>query len=125
MLRTSPLRSPRLFFCCLLLGLSACTFPAIDYVEPDEADVESAACVATPKCATDVEACSKQASGQRSQCVFQCQKSGPMNLNPDCSTCESTYATEMNICVAQCESCSAAAGCTNATDSCRALLGLP
>ncbi|MDI3285531.1 hypothetical protein [Polyangium sp. 15x6] len=123
MLRTSRERSPFSFFCCLLLGISACTFPAIDYDEPGEA--ASIACAATPKCASDVESCSKQAYGDRSMCMSQCGKSGPMNLNPDCNSCESAHETAMNICVAECESCNAADGCPNATDSCRALLGLP
>ncbi|MDC3960758.1 hypothetical protein [Polyangium jinanense] len=125
MLQTSRERSPLSFFCCLLLGVSACTFPAIDYVEPGEADIEAVACAATPQCANEVDTCAKQAYGQRSACVSQCEKSGPMSLNPDCSSCDSALETNLNICVAKCESCNAADGCSNATDSCRALLGLP
>jgi len=125
MLRTSRERSPVLVLCCLLLGLAACTFPAVDY---DESSTEAtgAPCAATPKCAGEVDTCWKQADGQRNSCMSQCQ-TGPagMGLNNDCSTCETTHDTAMNVCVAQCESCNAADGCTNATDSCRALLGLP
>ncbi|MRG91219.1 hypothetical protein [Polyangium spumosum] len=105
-------------------GLVACTFPTIDYVEQEVA--AEAPCVTTPKCASDIDTCAKQAEGQRTMCMSQCQK-GPvdMGLSADCSTCESTHDTALNICVAQCETCSAADGCTNATESCRSLLGLP
>ncbi|MDI1435256.1 hypothetical protein [Polyangium sorediatum] len=127
MLRTSHERSRLVFFCCLLLGLSACTFPAIDYAEPDESGGEGPACAATPKCANDVESCAKQATGQRSMCVSQCEKGWPSgsSFGGDCSACETAHDTALNNCVAQCETCSASGGCTNALDSCRALLGFP
>ncbi len=107
----------------LLLGLSACTFPTVDYLEPGETDPP---CATPPKCVGDVSTCSKQAEAQRGACVSQCG-SGPTKMGaiPDCAGCDAAYDTAMNVCVAQCESCSAAEGCTNATDSCKALLGLP
>ncbi|MDI1448784.1 hypothetical protein [Polyangium sp. 6x1] len=123
MLQMSRGRGPLVFLCCLFLGVSACTFPAIDYVDADES--EGGACAATPKCVSDIDTCSKQAEGQRFMCMSQCQKTGPMNLNPDCSTCDSAHETDLLVCVAQCEACSANTGCANATESCRSLLGLP
>ena len=100
----------------LALGMisAACTFPSVEYeAEP----VSEAACVAPTACMNDVEVCRKQADAQQMMCLSKC--------TTVCPSCGADFNDALSICVAQCEACSAGEGCANATESCKALAGVP
>jgi hypothetical protein len=99
-----------------LILVGACTFPDVDFADP-----LAAACTMPPACDVEIDTCSKQAETQRGSCLAKCG----MGPTADCTACQSEHNSAVSICVAQCESCSSANGCTNATDSCKALLGAP
>ncbi len=91
-----------------LFVATACTFPSVEY-EPT--------CVVPTVCLNDTDVCRKQAETQQNMCLSKC--------TTDCATCATDIDTALSMCVAQCESCSAGEGCKNATESCKALLGVP
>lgn len=95
----------------LTMLITACTFPTIAYEE------SAAACAVPTSCAKDVATCSNKAQAAQNMCAMKCSMS--------CVDCESDFDRDMGICVAQCETCSANGGCANATESCKALLGVP
>lgn len=94
----------------LALGLAwaSCTFPNVEY---------EGTCAVPTSCQNDVTNCSKQADAAQTMCLSKC--------TTDCGTCDVDMSMSMSICVAECENCSATAGCMNATESCKALLGVP
>jgi len=107
--------------CLALLAVGACTFPDVDYEDVDPESPMTAACAMPTSCEPEVTSCSKQADSQRGACLSKCSN----GQTADCTACQDSHASAVSVCVAQCESCSAAKGCANATDSCKALLGAP
>lgn len=91
-----------------LFVMAGCTFPTVEYEQ---------VCAVPSVCLNDVDVCRKQAEAQQNMCASKC--------TTDCATCSTDYDSAIATCVAQCESCSASEGCLNATDSCKALLGVP
>jgi hypothetical protein len=87
---------------------ASCTFPSVDY---------ESACAAPPSCENDANSCTKKAEADQNACSMKCSMS--------CLECDTDFDRALGMCVAQCESCSASAGCTNASASCKALLGVP
>lgn len=92
----------------LCLAWASCTFPSVEY-EPT--------CAVPTSCQNDITSCSKQANAEQMMCLSKC--------TADCGACDTTLDKAMSVCVAQCENCSASGGCMNATESCKALLGVP
>lgn len=94
----------------LTLGFlwASCTFPSVEY---------ETVCAVPMACQKDVEACRKQAGMQQMACLSKC--------TTVCPSCGTDFDQAMNLCVAECEVCSANEGCANATESCKALSGVP
>jgi len=111
--------APLLASCSFLVALAACAFPDVDYGE-SSANARNTACVMPAACESTVNVCSTKASTQRGACLNKCG----MGQAPDCGACQDAHESALNTCVAQCETCSAENGCENATDSCKAWLGL-
>jgi hypothetical protein len=87
---------------------ASCTFPSVEY---------ETACAAPTSCANETSACTKKAEAAHNMCSMKCTKS--------CLDCDTAFDRALEMCVAQCENCSAVAGCMNANASCKALLGVP
>lgn len=94
----------------LMLGLAwaSCTFPSVEY---------ESACAAPKPCESDAVSCAKKAEAAQNACSMKCQMS--------CLQCDTDFDRALDMCVAHCENCSANAGCLNAGESCKALLGAP
>ncbi len=96
----------------VILALSfvwaSCTFPSVDY---------ETACAAPKSCENEVISCTKKAEAAQNMCSMKCSMS--------CLECDSDFDKALTTCVAQCENCSASAGCLDATASCKTLLGVP
>lgn len=90
------------------MALVACTFPSVEY---------DASCMAPMSCGNEINSCQKKAEAEQNMCSMKCSMS--------CGACDADFDRAMLSCVAQCESCSAGAGCMDATASCKALLGVP
>jgi len=126
--RTGPLKRfaprPRRVLRSLVLAAVvmplACTFPDVDYSDTS-ADEFASACFVPAACEPEVTACSKQAANQHGACLNKC---GPP-ASQACAACETEYDSALNVCLAQCESCSAENGCKNATQSCKGWLSIP
>jgi hypothetical protein len=106
------IQKPRLYACLTVtMIVSACSFPTVVYEET------AASCAVPMSCVNDVAACSNKAQATQNMCAMKCSMS--------CVECESDFDRDLGICVAQCETCSANGGCANATESCKAMLGVP
>lgn len=88
--------------------VAACTFPSVEY---------ETACAVPTTCENDVATCGNKALAAQNMCSVKCSMS--------CVDCDQQFSRSLDICVAQCETCSANAGCMNATESCKALVGTP
>ncbi|HRI72483.1 MAG TPA: hypothetical protein PK156_49950 [Polyangium sp.] len=89
---------------------ASCTFPSVEY----ETDTE---CVVPTVCQNDIDVCLKQADAQQMMCLSKC--------TTVCPSCGTSFEEALSMCLAQCEACSGNEGCTNATKSCKAMLGMP
>jgi hypothetical protein len=87
---------------------ASCTFPSVEY---------DTSCAAPTSCEKDVATCGNKAQAAQNMCSMKCTMS--------CVDCDEAYDLALASCIAQCETCSAGEGCTNATESCKALLGVP
>lgn len=94
----------------MLLGCTfvACTFPSVEY---------ETGCAVPTACENDVGVCTNKAEAAQNMCSMKCTMS--------CVDCSTDFDRAMTTCVALCETCSANNGCANATESCKALLGVP
>lgn len=91
-----------------VFGCVSCTFPSVDY---------ETSCSAPASCESGATSCSNKAAAEQNKCSMKCTMS--------CVECETTFEQALSGCVTQCEGCSAKAGCLDATESCKALLGVP
>ena len=92
---------------------SACTFPSVDYE-----DASVMGCSAPASCSGDAQRCGDDARKLFDACSHTCI------MKPGCQAmCDSDLALQIGQCNTACQSCSAGQGCTNATSSCKALVG--
>lgn len=101
-------RCRHLLFVIPILTLAACTFPSVEY---------ETECAVPMACENEVFACNNKAMAAQNMCSMKCSMT--------CVDCDAEFSRSLDICVAQCETCSANEGCMNATESCKALLGAP
>jgi hypothetical protein len=106
------LRRARSGLAASLLAICACTFPEVQYDQP---------CSVPMTCHNDTENCRKQAESDRNACLASCA----MTPNGNCGVCTTKFDAALAVCLENCEDCSAANGCTNATQSCKTRLGAP
>lgn len=107
----------------LVVLLSACTFPDVDYadggVSASGGSAGSGPCPASPSCANDAKSCADLADKKDNACTHQCKPT-----MPDCvAQCDAELATALGVCSASCVSCAGAA-CGGAPTNCDALVGL-
>lgn len=106
----APDRRIRVVGLLLAMGVAclSCTFPSVEY---------DTSCAAPTSCEKDTTLCANKAQAAQNMCSMKCMMS--------CVDCDDEYDRALASCVAQCESCSASDGCMDATESCKALLGVP
>jgi hypothetical protein len=106
------LRCARFGLFAALFATGACTFPEVQYDQP---------CSVPTDCHNPTETCHKQADSDRNACLASCA----MTPSGDCGVCTTEFNAALAVCLENCDDCSAANGCTNATQSCKTRLGLP
>jgi hypothetical protein len=121
-------RAPRVLgLAAMAMLVASCTFPSVDYYEEPATDGGGGAapmsgCNVPATCSTEVNTCAKPPRSKLDACDAKCN--GIM-AQPCRDACQSNYEAAVSVCLSQCQDCSAKYGCLNATQSCRALLGLP
>ena len=100
---------------CAVASACGCTFPDVDYASDARTTSE---CSAPPTCAADAMTCADKARKAQDMCSKKCNK------DTGClAGCDGDLGVALGQCNAVCQSCSSDQGCTDATASCKALVG--